>query len=138
VRAAELPLLPTHLDWGVKNCRFHDDRVCVVYDWDSLFAGSEAEMVGRAAAQFTAQWDFPAALTPSRTEARAFVEEYETARGRVFASKERTVMAAAADYLVAQVARLELASGSPRSDGFLSLLQASPTGILMDNVPGTD
>ncbi|WP_137455151.1 hypothetical protein [Halomicronema hongdechloris] len=30
---------------------------CVVYDWDSLFAASEAEMVGRAAAQVTAQWD---------------------------------------------------------------------------------
>ncbi|MBD1848238.1 hypothetical protein H6F89_33805 [Cyanobacteria bacterium FACHB-63] len=37
----------------------------MVYDWDSLCAASEAEMVGRAAAQFTAQWDIPAPLTPS-------------------------------------------------------------------------
>lgn len=84
IRVKALPLMPAYLDWGVKNCRFHQDRVCVVYDWDSLFAASEAEMVGRAAAEFTAQWDIPAPLTPSLAEAYAFVCEYETARGQHF------------------------------------------------------
>lgn len=123
ITAKDLPLMPVHLDWGVKNCRFHQDRVCVVYDWDSLFAASEAEMVGRAAVQFTAQWDLPVPLTPSLTEACAFVHEYETARGRPFSPDERTVLAASADYAVAQNARLEFASGSLPSDGFLALLQ---------------
>jgi hypothetical protein len=132
VRAKDLPLMAAHLDWGVKNCRFYQDRVCVVYDWDSLCAASEAEMVGRAAAQFTAQWDIPAPLTPSLAEACAFVHEYEVARGRSFSQDERTVLAASADYLVAQVARLEFAFGNPSSDGFLALLQHWESGMFLD------
>jgi hypothetical protein len=63
-----LPVLPVHSDWGVKNARFRGDVICAVYDWDSLVAGSEAEMVGRASIQFTAQWEFPARLTPDAAE----------------------------------------------------------------------
>jgi hypothetical protein len=33
---------------------------------------SEAEMVGRAAAQFTAQWDLPPRLAPTSDEATTF------------------------------------------------------------------
>ena len=40
--------------------------------------------------------------------ATAFVREYEAARGRAFTADERAVVNAAADYLVAQVARQEL------------------------------
>lgn len=122
IGAANLPLMPAHLDWGVKNVRFGGEHICAVYDWDSLFAASEAEMVGRAAAQFTGQWEFPAPLTPSPAEAQAFVAEYETARGRRFSQEENQVIAAAAEYLVAQIARIELASGSPPAEGYLSLL----------------
>lgn len=124
VQAVHLPMIPAHLDWGVKNARFHEDRICAVYDWDSVCAASEAEMVGRAAAQFTAQWDLPAPLVPTPIEAQAFVEEYEQARGRSFSEEERRVIVASANYLVAQVARLEFASGNPQSDGFLSLLRS--------------
>ncbi len=53
-------------------------------------------MVGRAAAEFTAQWEFPAALAPTRDEATAFVREYEAARGRAFTADERVVVNAAA------------------------------------------
>jgi Ser/Thr protein kinase RdoA (MazF antagonist) len=123
VCATQGPLIPAHLDWGVKNVRFRGDRVCVAYDWDSLCAASEAEMVGRAAAQFTAQWDFAAPLTPTPDEARAFVADYETARGRAFSDEESLVIVAAAEYLMAQVARLELAAGDRRRDSFLALLQ---------------
>jgi hypothetical protein len=132
VQAKSLPLIPAHLDWGVKNCRFHQDKVSVVYDWDSLFAASEAEMVGRAAVQFTAQWNFPAPLMPSLAELFAFVHEYQTARGRSFTDEERVVLAASANYMLAQEARLELACGDSSADGSLALLQSCERGVFLE------
>lgn len=123
LKKSKLTRLVTHLDWGVKNIRFHDDRVCAVYDSDSLHIASEAECVGRAAAQFTAQWEIPALLTPTPAEARAFVDEYQAARGRKFSRAERTIAAAAARYAVAQLARLELLSGVPEADNYRGLLR---------------
>ena len=107
-RSMALPEIAAHSDWSTKNALFRDGRLCAILDWDSLERASEAEMVGRAAAEFTAQWEFPAALAPTREEATAFVREYEAARGRAFTGDERAVVNAAADYLVAQVARQEL------------------------------
>jgi hypothetical protein len=131
IQAQDAPLLPAHLDWGAKNCRFDEDRICVVYDWDSLYAASEAEMVGRAAAQFTAQWGIPAPQTPSLKEARHFVCEYENARGRKFSQNERAVLAAGADYIMAHIARQAMAAGTPpEKDGFLALLQKWGSGML--------
>lgn len=123
LKAASLPLQPAHMDWGVKNSRFHAGDVVVVYDWDSLCCASEAEMVGRAAAQFTAQWQLPAGLVPSSTEALAFVREYEAAARRPFDPDEWQVLRASAEYLTAQVARLEAAHPQPPTDGFLARLR---------------
>jgi hypothetical protein len=123
IRARTLPALPVHSDWGVKNARFRGDVICAVYDWDSLVAGSEAEAVGRAAVQFTAQWDFAARLTPVAAEESAFVSDYEHARGKPFSRVEREVVDAAANYSVAQFARLELAAGIERDDGFAAMLR---------------
>ena len=122
LKKGKLPQVATHLDWGVKNIRFRDDSVCAVYDTDSVHAASEAECVGRAAAQFTAQWDIPALLTPTPKEANAFVDEYQTARGRKFSKAERAIAAAAARYVVAQVARQELLAGVPEADNYRGLL----------------
>ena len=107
--------MPAHMDWGSKNARFVRDTVCAVFDWDSLCQASKAEMVGRAAAQFTAQWDLPASLVPSPFETLAFVEEYERAAGRRFSRAEWPVIIASAEYLTAQIARLEAAHASPPS-----------------------
>jgi hypothetical protein len=123
LKKSKLPLLASHLDWGVKNIRFRDDAVCAVYDSDSVHAASEAECVGRAAAQFTAQWDIPARLTPTASEAQAFVDEYQAARGRKFSRAERALAAAAARYSVAQAARLEHLSGVPEADNYRGLLR---------------
>jgi len=128
VKARDLPLVPAHFDWGVKNTRFRKESICAVYDWDSLVAASEAELVGRAAVQFTAQWDFSAPLTPSPSESSSFVDEYQSDRGRPFSDEERLVLDAAAEYSVAQLARLELAEGIDRGDGFLSLLRTWKRG----------
>ena len=123
LQKSKLPLVAAHLDWGVKNIRFRDDAVCAVYDSDSVHAAAEAECVGRAAAQFTAQWDVPALLTPTAEEAQAFVEEYQAARGRKFSRAERALSAAAAHYAVAQEARLEHLSGVAEGDNYRGLLQ---------------
>ena len=123
LKKSKLQRVATHLDWGVKNIRFRDDAVCAVYDSDSLHAASEAECVGRAAAQFTAQWELPAMLTPTPAEAQSFLDEYQTARGRRFSRAERAIAAASAHYLVAQLARLELLSGVPEADNFRGLLR---------------
>lgn len=127
IKGEVLPLLPVHSDWGVKNARFRGDVICAVYDWDSLVAGCEAEMVGRASIQFTAQWEFPARLTPDAAEEAAFVSDYERARARPFSPTERRVSKAAATYSVAQIARLELAAGIERDDGFAAMLRARST-----------
>lgn len=131
IKKTKLPRIAAHLDWGVKNVRFRDDTVCAVYDWDSLHAASEAECAGRAAAQFTAQWDIPALLTPTPDEAKAFLEEYQAARGKRFSRTERTVAGASARYLVAQVARLELARGIPEGDNFRGLLRGYESDPLL-------
>lgn len=123
VRAARLPIRAAHLDWGVTNVRFRDGRVCAVLDWDSLHAASEPDMVGRAAAHFTAQWELPVRLTPTRAEARGFVDEYESARGRRFSTEERRVLSASADYACAQIARLQHAERDLRSDSYVELLR---------------
>ena len=126
-RAVALPEIAAHSDWSTKNALFRDGRLCAILDWDSLERGSEAEMVGRAAAEFTAQWEFPAPVAPTPDEATAFVREYEAARGRPFTADERAVINAAADYLVAQVARQELGT-----DGeFQRLLRATETTPLI-------
>ncbi len=124
ISAVAAPLHPVHLDWGVKNTRFLGGRVCAVYDWDSLAAGSEAEMVGRASAEFTAQWQLPGRVTPTIEESAAFVADYEQACGRAFTAEEHSVVTAAADYLIAQVARQEQGNeGTEREDSFTSLLR---------------
>jgi hypothetical protein len=62
--------------------------------------------------------------TPTHDEARAFIDEYEIARGRRFREDERRVVAASAEYVIAQVARQEHSVGEPPSGGFLQLLRA--------------
>lgn len=131
LKKSKLPRVAAHCDWGVKNIRFRDDTVCAVYDSDSVHAASEAECVGRAAAQFTAQWEIPAMLTPTPKEAQAFVEEYQAARGRRFSKTERSVAAAAARYVVAHIARLELLSGVPEADNYRGLLNGYGTHPLL-------
>ncbi len=123
IKKSKLPRSAMHIDWGVKNVRFRDDRVSAVYDWDSLYQASEAECAGRAAAQFTAQWEIPALLTPTPEEAKAFLDEYQAARGKKFSRAERTVAAASARYLVAHVARQELAMGIAVGDNYRGLLE---------------
>jgi Phosphotransferase enzyme family len=85
-----------HFDWRVENLGFAGEHIVAIYDWDSVCAAPEAVVVGNAAAQFCVDWtsDDPDPL-PSLEEMRAFVENYEEARGRCFSQWEGEVLDAA-------------------------------------------
>ena len=72
---------------------------------------------GEAARGFTMTWHLDVLITPSQDEARAFVEEYETFRGKAFTRDERATIAAAATYALAYSARCEHCI-DPRTEGF--------------------
>lgn len=96
-----------HVDWSVKHFRFRDGDVTAIYDWDSLAVDCEPVIVGEAARGFTFTWRIPVPLAPSLAESRAFVSEYEVARGAPFTAAERETAGAAAVYALAYTARCE-------------------------------
>lgn len=109
-RARSLPVgdpVVGHGDWSVKHFRFVGDEVSAVYDWDSLVYADEPRIVGQAAATYTATWYLPVTVLATPDEARAFVAEYEEARGRGFTPTERRRLAHTAAYVVAYGARCE-------------------------------
>jgi hypothetical protein len=94
-----------HLDWRAENVRFSGAEVVAVFDWDSLGARPEAELVGEAAHYFPS--DFRVSERkhlPSLDEALAFVDEYECARG---IRLDRDVVQGALVYAMAYTARCE-------------------------------
>ena len=110
-------LVVGHGDWSVKHFRFAGDEITAIYDWDSLIRTDEPRIVGQAAATHPATWYTPTTVLATPDEARAFVAEYEDARGRSFTPEERARLAAAATYNVAYGARCE-SCGDPTATSF--------------------
>jgi hypothetical protein len=106
-----------HGDWSVKHFRFVGNEITAIYDWDSLIRADEPRIVGQAAATFPATWYLPVAVLATPDESRAFVAEYEEARGRAFNREERVRLAHAAAYVVAYGARCE-SCGDPGATSF--------------------
>jgi hypothetical protein len=100
-----------HADWSVKHFRFDGLRPTVIYDWDSISSDYETIFVGGAAANFTYTEHVPVAPWPTVREAKAFLDEYEQARGRPFSTEERRAAQAAAVYSRAYSARCTHAVG---------------------------
>lgn len=94
-----------HTDWSVKHFRFLNGKVTVIYDWDSLALDRETLIVASASVGFTMTWHLDVRLTPTPEEARAFIAEYEQARGKMFTPDERRTMNATATYSLAYGAR---------------------------------
>ena len=97
-----------HFDWRVQNLAFDGARVVAIYDWDSLALASEPAIVGQAAGGFPIDWraghpDPP----PTLDEMRAFVADYEHARGRPFAPSELDALDAANLAMIAYGARCQ-------------------------------
>jgi hypothetical protein len=114
-----------HFDWRVGNLGYERGHISAIYDWDSVGMAPEAFVVGAASAQFSADWSTGAAL-PSPEEMRAFVEEYETARGATFEAVERDVVEAANLVMCAYGARCQ------HSD--MTLGQASVAWCITTNI----
>ena len=95
-------IVVSHTDWSVKHFRFEGGKIRVIYDWDSLRLEKETVIVGTAAATFPATWYLEvSSRAPTPQEMRSFVQEYEAARGKSFARREREAVAAAATYVIA-------------------------------------
>lgn len=130
--ASPYPKRLAHTDWDVKNTLFKDEKLVGVFDWDSLGTLSEPEMVGRAASQFTADWESGNKVTPMPEEGREFVAAYEKYRGRKFSPKEYKVISASADYLIALIARFEHAGSQPTVHPYQDLLKECGNKSFLD------
>jgi hypothetical protein len=101
-----------HFDWRVEHARFDGSALVATFDWDSLHAELEPIVVGASAHAFTADWERkeiePA---PSIEDVRAYVADYESARGKAFEAFERRALAASWVYSTAYTARCNHASG---------------------------
>ncbi|HEY3304144.1 MAG TPA: hypothetical protein VGL70_11480 [Candidatus Binatia bacterium] len=99
------PLLG-HADWRVEHLCFRDGRIAATYDWDSLAFRPETELVGISAHGFTADWTLEGVRRiPTADDIRAYVADYEAARGRPFSKRERSSLFAACVYAIAYGAR---------------------------------
>lgn len=114
----------SHTDWGTKNAVFRNKQLIGIFDWDSLGSMTELEMVGRAAAQFTADWEAGFKITPSPEEGRLFVNAYQNYRNKKFTEDEYKIISASADYLIAIIARFEHAGKNSMVSPYQDLLKA--------------
>lgn len=101
-----------HADWRAEHVRFEGDAPVVGFDWDSVHKGLEPALVGSAAHGFCADWSKQGHVqAPTLEEARAFVSEYEAARGRAFSRDERELCAASFVFSVAYTCRCGQSAG---------------------------
>jgi Phosphotransferase enzyme family len=101
-----------HGDWRQEHVRFVADEPVAAFDWDSLCRQHEPALLGCAAHGFCADWSRnDRRQAPTLAEARAFIGDYETARGSLFSASERQLCAAAFAYSCAYTARCGHALG---------------------------
>jgi len=101
-------IVVAHSDWRTEHLRFADERIVAAYDWQSLAVGPETALLGATAHAFTADWGTARARRlPTLEESRAFVVDYESARGARFSQPERATIDDAWVYATAYGARCE-------------------------------
>jgi len=101
-----------HADWRQEHVRFVADEPVAAFDWDSLCRQHEPALLGSVAHGFCADWSRnDRRQAPALAEARAFVGDYETARGSPFSASERQLCSAAFAYSCAYTARCGHALG---------------------------
>jgi Ser/Thr protein kinase RdoA (MazF antagonist) len=129
--AVDLPDVIGHLDWRVQNLAFTHGEISAVYDNDSIGKGPEPVVVGCAAGGFCIDWDADVEdPPPTPDEMRAFVADYEAARGEPFDEEEREALDAANLAMIAYSARsqhsdlyLQPEIGDTRAIGWFRLLR---------------
>lgn len=101
-----------HGDWRAEHVRFEGDVPLIGFDWDSVHKGREPSLVGSAAHGFCADWSKDRHIqAPTLDEARAFVNDYEAARGSPFTRAERALCAASFVFSVAYTCRCGHSAG---------------------------
>ncbi|WP_193364922.1 phosphotransferase [Leptolyngbya sp. PCC 6406] len=98
------PEILFHMDFSAANVRVWDGHVCAIYDMDSIALVDEMRGLASAAVHYT-YTGTPGEATTSREQARAFVADYEVARGKALSKVERHRLDAAAIYAMAYTAR---------------------------------
>jgi hypothetical protein len=102
-----------HGDWRQEHVRFVGMEPVAAFDWDSLCCHDEPALLGIAAHGFCADWSTERRRqAPALAEARAFVTEFETARGTPFTADERRLCGEAFAYACAYTARCGHAGGA--------------------------
>jgi hypothetical protein len=97
-----------HADWRAEHVRFERGAIVASYDWQSLAVGCEPALIGQIAYGFTTDWSIHQEhRIPTLDEVRAFVSDYESARGRRFFEAERRTIDAAWVFATAYGARCE-------------------------------
>jgi Phosphotransferase enzyme family len=125
-----------HADWRAEHVRFESDgddiRIATIYDWDSLQKRREPALVGVAASWFCANWaQGTAPQAPTLDEAKAFVADYDAARGRPFEREERDLLSGVFAYTAASLARGGHALGRKREAGtFMHLVWTEGVKLL--------
>jgi Ser/Thr protein kinase RdoA (MazF antagonist) len=134
------PVTPTvvHGDWRIENLCVDDERVVAVYDWDSVGLATEAVALATAATTFSVDWQQPPGRRfPAPPEIRAFISDYERARGTPLAPDERETLAAAIVAGLSYGARCEHAIANqapPVDDSQRGLLQHLGAALLDDGL----
>jgi hypothetical protein len=106
------PLVIGHSDWRQEHVWFVGNTPVAAFDWDSLCCQREAALLGSVAHAFCADWSREGhRQAPTLAEARAFLSEYEAARGRQFSAEERRLRGASFAYSCAYTARCGHALG---------------------------
>ena len=128
-----------HADWRVEHLRFEDGKIVATYDWDSLAFQPETDLVGLSAHGFTADWGVEGVRRiPTADDIRAYVADYEEARGQSFSKRERGSLFAHCVYFIAYGARcahsLERERTEWEEDTFPYLLRTDGEALLREAV----
>jgi hypothetical protein len=124
-----------HGDWRAEHIRFLADTPVVAFDWDSLCREREPALIGAVAHGFCADWSQgDKRQAPSLDEARAFVRDYQRARGKMFSTEERRLCGAHLAYASSYTARCGHAGGGDerKTLGTFQHLVWSERGSLFD------
>lgn len=114
---AEGPRVIGHFDYRVEHVRFEGGEVVSSFDWDSLHFEHLPVLIGSLAPHFTIDWHREDLVrTPTLDEMRAFVADFEDARGRPFTAEERFILTGSLVYGMAYSARCNHAS-NPHEEG---------------------
>ncbi len=122
-----------HSDWEAQNLRFENERLAMVYDWDSLVVAPESVIVGFASAVFCGRSEPGLGDVPTEAEQGGFLAEYQDAAGHEFTPAEQSIALAAASWVTAYNARFQYSAWRrPPHEGGRSHLDNAP--VMLDRL----